>query len=407
MEYMKGNTKTLIKNLSSFDDNSNYLFIALVIIVIIVIFVVSWVFNTLNKQSSACKKLDAIYSDTVIGNYATSSFFNGNQIALKQTSSPDNYFDNSNSCLLRNYYVKTAYNCCCGDGYKNNFVNMCALLKCIKLGARCLDFEIYSYNNEPIVAASTANNNSIKETYNSLQLKDVFATLRDNCFVGNDDPMFLHFRIMSANKNIYDKMGEYIERDLNIDDGTGYLLNDDKYIHSKSPDIGKFLSREHIAKKDARDEFIFKKKFIIIVDANQGRVLSGTKLDNHVNLRSGTDTFKLLRYEQVLAAGQENPLLIDESKRNITMVLPNISSNIDNFDHFYALNNGIQFIGMKFQNLDNNLLQYFEMFKTKGGVSFVLKPQNRRKDNIVQQQTDPGITLQSDSTAGIYMDNTE
>ena len=34
------------------------------------------------------------------------------------------------------------------DGYKNNFVDLCALDTCIKFGARCLDFEIYSYNGE-------------------------------------------------------------------------------------------------------------------------------------------------------------------------------------------------------------------------------------------------------------------
>ena len=46
---------------------------------------------------------------------------------------------------------------------------MC-IKKCIFQGVRCLDFEIYSYNDEPIIAASTANNNSIKETYNFIKL---------------------------------------------------------------------------------------------------------------------------------------------------------------------------------------------------------------------------------------------
>jgi hypothetical protein len=396
--------KKILENLTKFEDTSNYLFIALIIIIIIVIFVVSWVFNTLNKESSACKKLDAIYND--INDYQTHGFLNPNGVSLKEATS-DNYFDNSNNCLLRNYYIKTAYNCCCGDGYKNNFVNECALLKCIKLGARCLDFEIYSYNNEPIVAASTANNNSIKETYNSLQLKDVLATLNANCFLTNQDPMFLHFRIMSDNKNIYDKMGDYIKSDLNAD--TGNLLGrnnynndvDSKYIYTdRNSDIRTFILKEHIAKKNALDEFIFKNKFIIIVNTQNTNILNTSKLKDYVNLRSGTNTFQLLRYEQILAAGQDNPLIIDESKRDMIMVLPNISSNIDNFDHFYALNNGIQFIGMKFQNLDNNLLQYFKLFNDAGNVSFVLKPQNRRTDKYVTPITAPGESLDTTSTSG-------
>ena len=42
---------------------------------------------------------------------------------------------------LINYHVKSAYNCCCGDGYKNNFVAICALEKCIAIGCRFLDFD--------------------------------------------------------------------------------------------------------------------------------------------------------------------------------------------------------------------------------------------------------------------------
>ena len=32
---------------------------------------------------------------------------------------------------LRDYYIKTAYNCCCAGQYKNDFVNLCALVNCI------------------------------------------------------------------------------------------------------------------------------------------------------------------------------------------------------------------------------------------------------------------------------------
>ena len=44
-------------------------------------------------------------------------------------------FDNNLASIFRNY-VKSSYNSCCGDGYKNNFVNLCALEKCIIAGAR-------------------------------------------------------------------------------------------------------------------------------------------------------------------------------------------------------------------------------------------------------------------------------
>ena len=35
---------------------------------------------------------------------------------------------------------------------KNDFVNICALKNCIKQGARCLDFEVYSCTTMPAIA---------------------------------------------------------------------------------------------------------------------------------------------------------------------------------------------------------------------------------------------------------------
>ena len=45
---------------------------------------------------------------------------------------------------LKEFYVKSAYNCCALGKLKYDYVDICALKYCIKHGARCLDFEIYS-----------------------------------------------------------------------------------------------------------------------------------------------------------------------------------------------------------------------------------------------------------------------
>jgi hypothetical protein len=122
----------------------------------------------LDLEKRTCTKLEKYYKKNIGQSYFTSA----NTVeASSATDLTTTKFDVSNS-IFKNYYVKSAYNCCCGDGYKNNFVAICALEKCIALGCRFLDFEIYSYNNEPIIAASTANSNYIKETYNSLLLEE-------------------------------------------------------------------------------------------------------------------------------------------------------------------------------------------------------------------------------------------
>ena len=47
---------------------------------------------------------------------------------------------------LRDFYIKTAYNCCASGQFKNDYVGACALYNAIAQGVRCLDFEIYCLN---------------------------------------------------------------------------------------------------------------------------------------------------------------------------------------------------------------------------------------------------------------------
>ena len=128
---------------------------------------------------------------------------------------------------LRDYYIKTAYNACSIGLFKNSFVELCALDACIGQGYRCLDFEIYSIDNKPVVSTSTiADDFYIKETFNYVALGDVLETIRDKALGSTGtcpnptDPLLLHFRIKSKRKEMYDKMAHDLEEKL----GT-YLLD--------------------------------------------------------------------------------------------------------------------------------------------------------------------------------------
>ena len=397
------------KQLSEFltlDGDKSYIYfiLSIVIVAFIIFLLITWIFHTLSKKDAACKKLNTIYLAN--SRHKTTSFFtNLKQIKSLQVTSPKNYFDNTNKCLMKNYYIKTAYNACCGDGYKNNFVNICALEKCIEVGARCLDFEIYSYNGEPIVASSTANNNSIKETYNYIKLTELFNILKNKSFDQTytscaNDPMFLHFRIMSENKIIYDKFGEYIEQYLINNSGMSELDNlvDIKLYNYKNTDQNTFL-QEHIG--DAK----FSRRFIIMVHTLHVPILDNSKLAKYVHIRSGSNALKLLRYEQVVAAGRNNPLMIDDSHRNLMIVLPNINNSLENYDPLLPLNNGCQFVAMKFQNIDNNLVGYYKMFTDYGGHSFVLKPNDLRRDIIPAEEPAIGVSLNPEQTRALGLGN--
>lgn len=347
---------------------NNYVIICFVIIFFILFSLISWIFNTLSLRTQGCKRLlnQYKYKEDLL---VTTSYFNINQEPRDSFSS----IDNSSNSILRNYHIKTAYNCCCMDGYKNNFVDLCALDTCIKFGARCLDFEIYSYNGEPIIAASSVNNNYIKETYNYLSFDKVMEHLNIACFDEeftscHNDPMFLHFRIKSTNVPIYDKMAKIIKDKLFNNSNDHYIKY---YINTPNYNINDFLVT-HIDK--------FYQKFIIMVHSANFTEIETSKLANFINIKSGGEKCHLIHEGQLDAAGKFQPFLMDQTKSNLVILLPNSNSRIDNYDSLIAISNGCHFIGMKFQNLDSNMLLYHKLFKEgdgsskrPGGYSFLLK----------------------------------
>jgi hypothetical protein len=110
----------------------------------------------------------------------------------------------------------TAFNCCNIGDYKNSFVHLESIKNCLRLGARCLDMEVYSYNNIPIVSSSISESIYIKHTYNYLNLREVFEEIEKNAFTSdkggeneiygckvNEYPLFIHIRVMSTNPDLY------------------------------------------------------------------------------------------------------------------------------------------------------------------------------------------------------------
>ena len=362
------------------DSEQNYIVITFVIVFFILFSLISWIYSKLIIQDKACNSLKILYSET--NPYISTTFIentnsNGNIIAKKIDGkevydlTKQNNIDTSKNALPRNFYVKTAYNCCCIEGYKNNFVATCGLEACIRQGARCLDFEIYSLNNKPIIAASTANNNFIKETYNYIDFDNILNTIKlqafnDECTKCHLDPLYLHFRIMSENKPIFDTMGNSIKRilyDSNPDNSEHFINN----VVSNVNYNGTYYLETNI--KD------FCQKIIIICYCKNNNYITGNELGNYTNMLSNSEYFSLLRFETIEASGiNENSLIVGQTKRKFFMVLPNLNNKLDNFDFTIPMHQGCHFIAMKFQNFDSNLAGYFNYFKNQGGFSFIQKP---------------------------------
>ncbi len=395
MDDKKEQLGEFVKNIGK---GANLTIITFVVIFIILFSLFTWIFNTLSLKDNACKKMDSIYNEITF-KYKGISFINENDIIIDKSTTyntlntkidtvsdknknNEKIYDNSKNAFFINYNVKAAYNCCCGDGYKNNFVNMCALEKCIFAGARFLDFEIYSLNNEPIIAASTANNNSIKETYNYLEMGEILKYISNNAFFHEsteaaDDPLILHFRFMSTNKIIYDKTAEYLKEYL-ADDLWRYTRDRDNY------DADNILLRKIK---------YFSRRVILIVNCFHGINLKDTKLWEVTNMESGSNYCPLLRYNTI--GGTNNSLLRNESKTKYIIVLPDINNDTKNFDITNPITNGCQVIAMKFQSLDSQLIAYFEQFKKKGGYNFIIKKSNVRYEKNPAREYENGVSLNS------------
>ena len=346
--------KTLLTYFNSLHNSENVL-ITLGVIILLLLILFGWIFDRLGLKERSCTKLDIFYPKLTNQSY----FNNGNILKSNARTS----FDNSNNMLL-NYNVKSAYNCCCGDGYKNNFVALCALEKCISNGCRFLDFEIYSYNNDPIVASSTANSNYIKETYNSLLLEEVLTTIKDKAFTLSatncaNDPLILNFRVMSTNVTMLKTMGDLIEKYLNNSDGAFAL-------ETRKEESLLFTQMTE-----------FYKKIIIICEFNPVPSIIDTNselssLRSYINLKAKGLNCNTFRYNQI-ASKKGSESFIDSTKTKYTIVLPNLDNSIINFDPALSFDTGCQAICMKHQNIDNNLLGYNALYKAKQNYSWFKK----------------------------------
>jgi hypothetical protein len=342
-----------------------------IIMLLLTLFI--WIFHKIGLKDETCNKFST--NSTSASNV---SYFQSDQ-TIRSDAIP--YFDSS-YCILINYFVKSSYNSCCGGEYKNNFVSLCALEKCIKDGCRFLDFEIYSYNNIPIVASSTANNNYIKETYNALLLDEVLKTINDIAFTSDidnknkgtachNDPLILNFRVMSTNITMLQEMGKLFEKYIPLT-GNKFLFNkDDAVLNMRMKDLFQ--------------------KVIIICDFNPDpNILLNDKLTilkNYVNLKGKGTKCNTFRYN--------NTTTIEDTQRIFTIVLPNLDNSTQNFNSISSFTTGCQAICMKHQadgNSDPNLKFYNDKFNSNyddnlntNNFSWILKEPAYRKvpaDNL-------------------------
>ena len=322
-------------------------------VIVVILWLITYITTKINLEQTNC---------TVITDVNKSSPPTKINSKWTTSSSPD-YAGKT----LRDFYIKTAYNCCASGQFKSDYVSLCALQNVIKQGVRCLDFEIFCVDNTPVVGVSSIDIIGIKQSYNSIPVSQVLKELNDIAFSETSgicpnpkDPLLLHFRVKTNNENILNILASEIAENL------GDKLLQIEYMRE--------ANGTNITKRPIND---FIGKVVIMVEKNSKSnvmpLLYQSK--NMWELTNVTTNSVFIHEKRYMDIKNSNDLetITNFNKQNMTLVLPELSVSNANYISTIPQALGCQLMAMNFQNVDQNLLTYNELFEKKESA-FVPKP---------------------------------
>ena len=261
--------------------------------------------------------------------------------------------DPSSQYLLRDYYIKTAYNCCSTGNFSNDYVNVCALQHAIRMGCRCLDFEVYGKNGQPIISTSLSDDKCIKETYNSVSFDEAMGAVASSAFSPSsnvcpnpNDPLLLLFRIKTNDVNVLNSMADTIKSKLN-----------DRLIPDYNHEFGGANICAEPVNKFAGKVVIILENIPLLYQPGAERMYEITNLTSKTFLRILT-VFDVLN-------GPDITELTSFNKQYMTIVLPVPSMSAENYDPMAPSLAWCQCMAQSFQlTRDGNLAVYNDWFES-------------------------------------------
>ena len=350
-----------IRNMN--EDFQVYMIMAFIFIILIIF--ICYMIYLSRLETNECNYMNNIYS-SVDGNIRPIS-----------SNDPDC------SGNLMDYYIKTAYNACSGGSYKNDFVDTCNLVAILRQGVRCLDFEIYSVNDQPVVATSTIDNYYVKETFNSVNFGSVMDTITNYAFSGSTcpnptDPLIIHLRFMSNNQPMYANLANIFKSNTKIMLGPGYSYES----------AGKNLGTVPLLS--------LQNKVILIVDRSNTSFLENEELVEYVNLTSNSMFMRSYDFYNIKNNPDINELT-EFNKLGMTIVLADSGSNPANPSGIISRACGCQMVAMRYQLVDNNIMENASFFDN-AGYAFALKPMNLRYEVVTVPAPTPQLAEYSYAT---------
>ena len=376
MSTKASNVLNALQNLS--EGFVSYMILAMILLILFI--VVLYIIRISKLNRTECNYMDTLYP-SVNGNISP--------ITSGVADLSGNFYD---------YYVKTAYNACCGGYYKNDVVDICNLKAVIKQGVRCLDFEIYSIDNSPVVSTSTSDSFYVKETFNSVPFASVMKTIKDYAMgspgtttssasltcPNSSDPLIIHLRFKSSNQHMYSNLAEIFKQ------YQAYMLDGSYSYENHGKNIG------------VMPLVTFQNKIILVVDKSNNSFLDNTDFMEFVNLTSGSVFMRIYPYHEVSNV-QDIQELTTYNKTAMTIVLPDNGINPANPSGMLAREMGCQMVAMRYQYVDS-FLEENAAFFNRCGYAFCLKPQRLRNVVVTVEAPTPQKPELSYATRNIATD---
>ena len=338
--------KTMNNAIKSVTDmkESTAVFLIMGITLMIILIAILYYFYYARLRSKECSSMTSIYGG-----------LNGK---IKSIDKSDQF-----NYTFKDYYIKSAYNCCSGGNYKNDYVDTCILKNVLKQGVRGLDFEIFSINDQPIVATSTSDSYYVKETFNYINFGDIMNIIRDYAFATSTapnslDPIIIHLRIKSTNQAMYKNFAKMLQSYDSI------LLSKDYDSEYYGQNFGNVEIQKLMG------------KVVIIVDRSNPSFLECPEFYKFINMTSNSVFMRALHYYDIKYSPDMNEL-IEFNKQNMTIGMPDKGSNPENPSSIVMRETGCQLLGMRYQSIDTNIEEN-DIFFDENGYAFVLKPEKLR-----------------------------
>jgi len=172
------------------------------------------------------------------------------------------------------------------------------------------------------------------------------------------DPLLIHLRCMSNNQDMYADLANIFKAN------TGIMLGPEYSYESEGKNLGTvpLLSLQN--------------KVVLIIDRSNTAFLENQDLLEYVNMTSNSVFMREYDYSGVKNNPDINELT-EFNKQGMTFVTPDGGANPANPSGIVCRGSGCQMVAMRYQLVDNNLLENTQFFDS-GTYAFVLRPAELR-----------------------------